>query len=184
MSKLRDATFRLATQTERQLTTAFDRYARGDISRSSFELVAAQLLAGARARGVALADLSLTADHMRALRRTLSPVGLMPPEDDFDRLRGSFKSVLDEEVDYAGDIATLRGSQRLRIQRLGRDSAAEIVPWALHLLMNERGAAGWTRETDRDPCTVCRNLADGIVRSPAVVMKRHTGCMCVQRTVF
>lgn len=184
MSALRDGTARLAGRTEQQISTLFDRYTNGSISRDAFVSLAAQILATSRARGVALADLSLTAAAVRALRRPEVPIGITQPEGDLERLESSVASVLDADVDYPDDERELRGSQRLRLGRLARDSTAEVVPWAMAMLMGHRSVSGWVRETDADPCKVCSNLADGIVRSHSVVMKRHTGCMCVPRAIF
>jgi hypothetical protein len=133
---------------------------------------------------VALADLALTADVIRALRQRTAPLGITPPTSDEERLHRSVTSVLTEDIDYADSKDTLRESQRLRLGRLARDSAAEAAVWAMGVAMIERGIEGWVRITDMDPCPVCSNLADGIVRPPTVTMFRHVGCQCVQGPAF
>lgn len=183
MSAFRDGVGRLVTTTERQLDAAFERFRTGRIDQETFVMMAAQIIARARVQGVTLADLSLATDALRQLGEGF-PLGLTPPDGDADRLHDSVRSVLDERPDYVEDRERLRESQRLRIARLGRDSSAESATWAMRLAMLERGVRGWIRETDQNPCPMCRNLADGVVRPPSVVMKRHGGCACVPRAVF
>lgn len=184
MSAFGDGVGRLVDRTEREIAALFTRYERGLIEREQFVSLAASLLARARVQGVGLADLVLTSEVIRALRTRATPLGLMPPDGDAARLMDSVNSVLDQNITTALDEKQLKRSQRLRLQRLGRDSAAESAVWAYGLGMAARGARGWIRVTDLDPCPVCANLADGVVRSPSITMKRHTGCCCVQQTVF
>lgn len=182
MTVLRDGVDRLARQTEREVTALFRRFDRGAIDRDQFVALAAAVIARARARGVALADLSLTAQIVRSLREPVPPLGLLAPDGDSERLQRSVASVLSEEVDFDGP--QLARSRSDRLARLGRDGAAEAAVWGMRLAMIERGVRGWIRVTDLDPCRVCSNLADGVVRPPSVVMKRHTGCACVQSAVI
>lgn len=182
MTVFRDGVARLANQTEREIAALYARLERGSIDRDTFVVLAARVIARARARGVSLADLTLATEAIRQIGDQAGPLGLTPPDNDIERLEGSVGSVLDERPDYEGE--RLRESQRARLGRLARDSSAEAATWGMRLAMLERGVKGWVRETDVDPCPVCTNLADGVVRSPRVTMLRHTGCACVQRTVF
>lgn len=185
MTAFRDAVGTLAARTEREAVVLFDRYQKGDIGRDRFVALAAAVLARARAKGVALADLTLAAEIVRTLRRRTAPLGLTPPEDDTPRLQRSVATVLDQDVASASTPEELRGSQEARLGRLARDSAAEAAVFGLRLGALTRGLdGGWTRETDLNPCPVCTNLADGVVRSWTVTMKRHTGCACVPRASF
>lgn len=184
MSVFGDAVTRLASQTEREIARLYERLASGGIDRDTFTVLAAQVIARARARGVSLADLALAAEAIRQIGDDTGPIGLTPPENDIERLEGSVGSVLDERPDSADDRERLRESQRSRLTRLARDSSAEAATWAMRLAMLTRGVRGWVRETDANPCPVCTNLADGVVRSPRVTMIRHTGCACTQRSVF
>lgn len=184
MTALRDGVARLAARTEREIVAAYGRYERGQLSRSDFVALGSLILTRARARGVALADLTLAADVVRALRRRTSPLGLEVPDDDAARLESSVASVLDEEIGSVTTREQLAESRRARLARLGRDASAEAAVWAMRVGMIERGIRGWVRVTDVNPCRVCSNLADGVVRSPSVVMKRHTGCCCVQGAAF
>lgn len=186
MTAFRDGVTRLANQTEREIARLYGRLAQGNIDRDTFVVLAAQVIARARAKGVSLADLALAAEAVRQIGEEFGPLGLTPPDNDIDRLENSVGSVLEERPDYIEDRdrERLRESQRARLTRLARDSSAEAATWAMRLAMIERGVRGWVRETDVNPCPVCTNLADGVVRSARVRMIRHTGCACVQRSVF
>ena len=184
MTAFRDGVGRLADRTEAEIAALFTRFERGQLGRPEFVALAAALIARARVQGVGLADLVLTSEVIRALRTRAAPLGLTPPDGDAERLQGSVTSVLDQEIAGAKDRAQLRESQRVRLIRLGRDSAAESAVWAYSAAMVARGARGWIRVTDANPCQVCSNLADGVVRSPSVTMKRHTGCCCTQSAAF
>jgi hypothetical protein len=182
VSRFRDGVARLAARTERELQALYGRYEAGLLSKEQFVALAAALLTRARIQGVGLADLALTAEAIMQLREPTAPLGLTVPDGDNGRLQRSVGSVLTVEVQAEGD--DFRRSIKDRLLRLARDSAAEAAVWAYGVGMQQRGAKGWVRVTDRDPCKVCQNLADGVVRSPSVVMKRHTGDMCVQSAVF
>lgn len=184
MTAFRDGVTRLANQTEKEIAALYARLEQGSIDRDTFVVLAARVIARARARGVSLADLALAAEAIRQIGEASGPLGLTPLDGDRERLEGSVASVLDERPDHIDDRERLRESQRARLARLARDSSAEAATWGMRLAMIERGVRGWVRETDADPCPVCTNLADGVVRSPRVTMLRHTGCACVQRSVF
>lgn len=182
MTAFRDGVSRLADRTEREIVALFRRFDSGSIDREQFASLAAVVIARARVQGVGLADLTLTAEVIKQLRRRTAPLGLTPPDGDYDRLRGSVSSVLDADVKFEGD--ELKRSWLDRLIRLARDSSAEAAVWGYGMGMQRRGAQGWVRVTDANPCPVCTNLADGIARSPDIMMKRHTGCACTQRVVF
>lgn len=185
MTAFRDAVGSLVSRTEREVTTLFRRYQAGELDRPRFMALASAVLARARVQGVALADLALTGAIIRALGQRATPLGLTPPEGDAERLRESVATLMGQEIDYAGTPEQLQRSQGLRLARLARDSAAEAAVFGFALGARERRIdGGWTRETDMNPCKVCSNLADGVVRSWSVQMKRHTGCACVPSPAF
>lgn len=185
MTAFRDAVGNLAARTEREVVALFGRYQRGAISQGRFVDLAATVIARARAKGVSLADLSLTATIIRTLGQRTAPLGLTPPADDTERLTQSVATVLGQEIDSATTPDALRESQALRLGRLARDSAVEASVFGLSLGARTRGLdGGWTRETDPDPCPVCTGLADGVARPWTVTMKRHTGCACTPRPAF
>lgn len=185
MSHFRDAVGTLASRTEREVTALYERHQRGAIDRDQFVALAATVLARARAKGVALADLSFTAAIIRALGQRTAPLGLTAPPDDTERLRESVNTVLTQEVKTATTPEELKESQLARLTRLARDSAAEAAVFGFTESARRRGVrGGWTRETDLNPCPVCSNLADGVVRSWNVSMIRHTACACVPRPAF
>jgi hypothetical protein len=184
VSALKDGVGRLADRTEHRVEALFRSHERGEMSRDTFVSLAAALIARARTQGVALADLALTAEVMRALGNTMRPVGLRAPPDDFERLRGSVGTVLDQDVASVETELDRRESVAKRLTRLARDSSAEAVVWATAMVGQAHGLTGWVRETSLQPCIVCSNLADGVSRPYSVMMKRHTGCLCVQRSVI
>lgn len=184
MTTFRDGVARLADRTEQELVAAYDRYTRGALDKESFLVLAAVVLGRARTRGINLADVTLTAGLIRALRRRDAPLGLVLPDGDLDRLSEAAGTILGDHLANAGGGKDLGAARRARFARLGRDSAAEAAVWGMRLAMITREIPGWVRVTDANPCRVCSNLADDVVRSPNVVMKRHTGCCCVQQAVI
>lgn len=184
MTAFRDGVGRLASQTERNILTLYRRHLRGEITERRFVALAATVLASARAKGVSLADLVLTAAVMRALGEATAPIGITPPPEDSERLQESVRTVLEADVDSAVTPAEQRESVTKRLARLGRDAPVEAAVWAMSVGGSERGIRGWVRETDIDPCPVCIGLADGVARPFSVLMKRHTGCACVPQPAF
>lgn len=179
---LRADTERLARKTEADLLRLYGR--RNQLTEEQFVRLAATILAAARVQGVMLADLSLSGELRRALGGRYPLLGLTAPESDYQRLQDSVKTVLTQEMSTVEGKAEREASISKRLARLGRDSPAEAIAWAMSKAMQRRGVPGWTRQTDSNPCQMCRNLADGVVRSPEVSMLRHTGCMCVQQPVI
>lgn len=185
MTVFRDAVGNLAARTEREVVALFGRYQKGVIDRSRFVALAAAVLARARAKGVALADFALATQIVRTLGERTAPLGLTPPSEDTEKLQQSVTTLLNEDIISASTPEALRESQAVRLGRLARDSAAEAAVFGFMLGARERSLkGGWTRETDLNPCQVCSNLADGVVRSWNVTMKRHTGCACTPRASF
>lgn len=184
MSALKDQLGRLVDRTEKEITALFGRWQRGEISEDQFEVLGATVLARARARGVTLADLGLSVLISQQLGPT-SPIGFQLPDDEQLRLRKSVRSVLDLRPDSAGNPEQLTTSRLTRMQRLARDTSAEAVIYAASQIMQRREVqGGWVRETDSQPCVMCMSLADGVVRSWSVQMKRHTGCTCFPAPSF
>lgn len=175
--RLHDNLSKLVDRTEREINRLYQQYQAGEISEQRFEVLAAALLAHARRRGVTLADLTL------AVALQASPVGVELPDTEQQRLRGSIRTVLTEEVQVETPEEK-RESIASRLARLARDAPAEAAVWGLGVAMARRGVAGWTRQTGLKPCQMCINLADGVVRSPEIQMIRHTGCGCIQNFVI
>jgi hypothetical protein len=175
---------RLARRTEREIAELWRRHQANLIDTETFIELAALVVARARARGVVLADLSVAAGAAAALSALPEPVGLTPPDNDIERLETSVRTILEEDVATVATPEELVESQGSRLARLARDAPAEAVTWAMSHAMKSRKSIGWVRSTDPNPCPMCTRLADGVVRSPDVLMKRHTGCMCVPEPVF
>lgn len=132
-----------------------------------------------------MADLSFTAAIIRAMGQRTAPLGLTPPPDDTERLRESVTTVLTQDIKTATTPEQVKESQVARLTRLARDTTAEAAVFGFIESARRREVqGGWTRETDVNPCPVCVGLADGVVRSWNVTMKRHTGCACVPSPSF
>jgi hypothetical protein len=180
MSRLLDGVIRLQRDTERQLTILYQRNVEGTLSESEFVTLAAVLLERARMRGMTLADLSLAAQVSQALGRVEAPLGLMPTDKDLPGLEKAVVTVLTASVEVEKP-EELIASRAARLARLGRDAPADAATWGMTVGMRERGIEGWVREPSPKACPICQAWADGKVRSPEVVMARHTGCGCIQR---
>lgn len=146
----------------------------GDLTVPRFRALGASLIAQANQAGVQLADMGLTAEVTRQLRRPTAPLGLRPTpvQVDRDRIAGGIDRII-AEPDPKGALA-----------RLGRSEPLLTVAATVQTAMVRRGATGWTRQLDNDPCKVCSGWADGVVRSTGTRMARHVGCGCIQQPVF
>lgn len=179
----------LTSRTEREIAALWRRSREGVIDQDTFVEIAVLLLARSRAQGVVIADLAVSAAVARALDVDVDPIGLSTPDNDADRLVTSIRSVLTEDIKGATTPEERDRSRGLRLERLSRDSVPDALTWAMGLAMATHAKAterriGWIRATDIDPCRICRNLADGVVRPPEVRMKRHNGCDCVPQVVI
>lgn len=186
MSKaLRDNLDRIAKATAADVIALWHR----GLEDRRFQTLAATVIARGRARGVTLADITRAMEVSKHRGRATPPLGLVLPDGDPERLRTSVGKVLTAEIASADTPEALEASRTARLVRLARDSTAEAVTWASAQAMQEHTQrfslrTGWTRQTDLNPCPVCTGLADGVVRSWSVPIKRHTGCGCVQSTAF
>lgn len=178
------ASLRLADRTSRSLATLWRQHETGVITTDRFVQQAAVVVAAANARGVALADLAVTAELARFLRETVAPLGLVPLEVQTDRTR--IAAALERVIatDHGDTPAEVAESRAVRVARFGRDETLLTVATSTQRALVAFGAAGWVRQTDPDPCPVCVGLADGKVRSNTIAMRRHKGCGCIQRPVW
>jgi hypothetical protein len=150
-----------------------------------FLRLASLVVARANAAGVVLADLGVTAEAVRQLRRTLPPLGLRPDPVQLDqaRIQLALTRIIGADIDTADTPAELAASRRARVSRFGADEAHLTLATATQRALIAR-QAGWIREVDADPCPICIDLADGVVRPPTVRMARHRGCACIQAPKF
>lgn len=186
MSRFHDAAVRLAAATADEVAALWQRHVAGSLSERQLIALAARAIAGANRRAVTVADLGIATQVIEQLRRPVPMLGLVATERDLDqtRLADAVGVVLVEEVESAGSPDALASSRENRLIRLARDEPLKVLATAAGVAMVERGVEGWVRETDANPCKLCTGWADGVVRSPAVPMNRHTGCSCVPRTVI
>lgn len=173
MEQVQTASLRLADRTATQVETLWAQHEADRLTETQFLAMASELIARANASGVALVDLGLSAEITRQLRRVHRALGLTPEPQQIDRARIS---------DTLSDVLATEGPGRL-----GFTAASEVlltVSTTVQLGMAERGATGWKRQTDANPCQVCVRLADGTIRSIATPMRRHNKCGCIQQPVF
>lgn len=176
----------LADQASAQVSTAWVAFQEGRITEVMFVSIAAGVMARANARGVALADLAITVEASRQLRRLLPALGLAPTalQVDQGRLARSVRRVIDHVADAAENEAERAESRRVRVVRLASDEALLTVATTNKVAMERRDAKGWTRQTDGSPCPLCADWADGVVRPVGTTMARHKGCACAQSPTF
>lgn len=185
MDQVQAASLRLADALGSDVANAWDAYSAGDLSRRQFEAVVVALVARANQVGVQLADIGITTEMVRQLRRPAAPLGLRPSAVQVDQRR--ITADIDRIIDASPITVApedLSASRRLRLSEWARSEPLLTVASSVQVAMARRGANGWVRQTDSDPCRLCIGWADGVVRSPGTRMKRHNGCACIQRPVF
>lgn len=185
MDQVQAASLRLADAVAADVARAWDAHLSGDLSRRQFEAAIVALVARANQVGVQLADVGVTAEMVRQLRIPASPLGLRPTAVQVDphRITDDVQRIIaaEPETVAAEDLAS---SRRDRLADWSRTEPLLTVASSVQVAMVERGANGWVRQTDADPCRLCVGWADGVVRSPGTRMKRHNGCACIQVPVF
>ena len=179
MEQVQASSRRLADVTGRQVVALWARVESGGLSVPAFRAAAAAVVARANARGVALADLGLTAEVMRQLGRRAAPLGLRPTAVQIDqsRMRGDIGRVLERHADPAD-------SPVAGLTDWARSEPLLTVATAVTAGMVARGARGWTRQLTGTSCQRCTAWADGVVRPAGTRMARHVGCDCIQQPVF
>lgn len=178
---VRDRLIGLSAETERTITGLHDAYLAGDLSESRFIEAAAGAIARGERRAVVTADRAAAVQLTRLLGRRVAPVGDDRPESERkpNRLRDAVGAVLAARPDSASGDA-LSGSQRTRLGRLARAEIKRAGQRTLGRRLRSSGV-GWTRATGDDPCPLCTEWADGVVRPASVEMATHPDCSCVQR---
>lgn len=157
---------------------------------AGFVVVAATLVARYNVRAVALADLAFA-----SLVRSL-PLGLGRPDDDQERLLGSFTTLVDRIAEDPPEIAEAKvtriaSAEPLRAGQLAYSealqvhaSAAPVTPIEIDQ-KPERGIIGWRRVLNADACELCRWwYRGGYVYPPERLMRTHISCQCAQEVVF
>lgn len=175
MRPTQQASVRLAERTADQVDAWWQLVSEGRMSRTEFQARAVALVAAANTAGVQLADLGVTAEVARQLRRITRPLGMRPTAAQVDRSRiaNDLDRIIARTDDPSGDIRVWVRSEPLL-----------SVATAVTVAMVARGAKGWTRQLVGDNCPTCVEWADGVVRRPGTRMARHPGCDCIQSPVF
>ena len=176
---LRDRLRDLSAQAQRDVWSLFDRWQGGGITEAEFIAAAAAAIARADSRAAQTADRAMAIQLSRALRRPVDPeptdLGEQQP-----RLRDSVTTLLSERPEIATTAALLAASQRARLGRLARSEPLSVGQTAVQTNLRRTGA-GWVRATGADPCPLCQDWDDGVVRPADVPMAHHPNCSCVQR---
>lgn len=185
MDQVQAASQRLADGLANDVAAAWDSFESGGLSRREFEAVVVVLVARANQVGVQLADIGVTTEMIRQIRQPARPLGLAPTPVQVDtaRIAADVDRILDA-TPITVSPEDLSSSRRVRLADWSRTEPLLTVASTVQVAMAERGANGWVRQTDSDPCPLCVAWADGVVRSPSTRMKRHNGCACIQRPVF
>lgn len=186
MERVQVASRRLAEDTGDRVAGLWALVETGGMTLDRFRALAAAVIVRANVRGVALADLGLTAEVMRQLGRPSSPLGLRPTpvQVDRDRVVRDIDRILDNAPEAADSPEALTSSRQAQLHRLGRSEPLLTVATAVTAGMVARRAHGWTRMLSGTSCPLCTRWADGVVRPPTVRMGRHVGCDCIQAPVF
>ena len=169
MQATQQAANRLADRTRRQITALWE------TDRARFNTLAPALVARANTAGVHLADIGLTAEITRHLRRPTRPLGLRPTAVQVDQSR------------MRDNITRITADLEQPARALGEWAASEpllTVATTVQTAMQERGIERWTRGLSGGSCPLCNRWADGIARPVSVPMARHPGCDCIQSPVF
>lgn len=163
---------RLAQRIADQLEALHASHEEGLIDRQDFVALAVALLAGARARATALADLALAAELTRLRKQIVLPIGIEPPAP-------LAPAVVTETLDSPQYALAAAGA----VAVLARAVTLEAAQEATHTAMEAHVVSEWTRDTEPGACEICEDLA-GQGPAPATTpMWWHRGCGCAQRPV-
>lgn len=154
-----------------QLAALWDRLEGGDITADEFVALATAALVQAAARGVALADLGLSATLTAQQGRAVPPLGLGLPEAAPILLAASVAAV-QRKPDATRDDAHVTG--RAETLAAAQDAYSEG--------MRAHEVPAWTRVLNAGACELCQDLAGDVLPGHAE-MYHHRGCGCTQRPI-
>lgn len=186
MEATQSASLRLSEAVRDRIEGLWDLHETGEISLNDFRAAGVSLVAQANTAGVQLADIGLAAEVVRQLNRPASPLGLSPSrvQVDPDRISRDIARIINSVTPETVAFADVPEARRTRLGEWARTEPLLTVATATQAGMVARGAEGWIRRLDSDPCRLCIGWADGVVRAPTTRMKRHNGCGCIQQPVF
>lgn len=175
----REMVQQLGERTAAKVLAAYTEWAAGRLTDAAFSAALVAVIASARLRAAALADLGLSATLSARLGR------YVPPQDsrldpDTDRLTKAADTLVTELPDTA--------DQEARVRRLGlaETVAAAIVAYSAGIRRRSTAASsprivGWTRGISASACQLCTWWAkDGATFPPEIEMAHHPGCTCTQ----
>lgn len=165
----RDTLTRLADTVVEKVLAVFTAWLAGRIERNDAIAVIASLIATGNARAVTLADVSLAATLTVELDESVGALGLLPPDDDLDRLSKGATTLLDiDDVTEA------------RIERFARSEPLEAAANAYSdAVAASEHVAGWRRGLSPSACQLCQWWSrDGRVWPAEHKMPTHKGCTC------
>lgn len=176
---LRDRFRDLSAAAQRDVLSLFDRHQAGGLSEAEFIAAAAAVIARADNTAARTADRAMAIQLSRLWRRRIAPEPTLVA-DQQPRLRNSLSTLLAERPEVATTGALLAASQRARLGRLARSEPLSVGQTAVQKNL-QRSSTGWVRRTGPDPCPVCIEWDDGVVRPSEVPMAHHANCSCVQQ---
>jgi hypothetical protein len=164
----------LATESETRVVAIYRAWQQGLLNTIEAEQLIAQSITAYNARGVALADLSLSATLTVQTGTVVTPLALTSALDDYDRL-----------VKAANTLLAVQDLTDERVARLGRaeplEAASRAYGRGIHV---SKLVTGWTRVISPKACQLCQWWAwNGRVWTRDHPMPRHTGCTCIQAPV-
>lgn len=186
MEQTQIAARQLADHTGQRVAALWSLVERGELTAAEFRRLAATAVAAANARGVTLADLGVTAEVIRQLRRPTRPLALRPTAAQLDqrRIARDIDRILDKHPAIADTPERLAESREDRLSAWAASEPLLTVATTVGIAMTRRRVGGWTRRLLGDSCPLCIGWADGVVRSPTTRMARHPGCDCIQQPQF
>lgn len=168
----RNALHRLGDDTAARVLAIYASFTEGNLDSDETVGLIATTVALGNSRATALADASLAATLMLALREPIPTLGLLPPPGDVQRLHKAAGTLLDVVEDTPDPLA--------RVGRLGHsepltraaDAFSEGMAKSVHV-------TGWRRGLSGSPCQLCRWWwRDGTIWPATHPMPTHKGCSC------
>lgn len=158
----------LAGRSADKLEALWTRHQEGILSLDEFQRAAAVTLSTIRARGVAIAELTLGGYLQNALGRVPAFVGVATA-DTAERLTKAVATISASDLDTGMQLRRLATSEVLDAASSGFSTAIKEHP----------NVRGYTRGLESDACELCTWLYDdGYVYSSDQPMNTHTGCVC------
>ncbi|MBG6224728.1 hypothetical protein IWX63_001290 [Arthrobacter sp. CAN_A2] len=158
----------LATRTADAIEGLWTRHREGQLSLDEFKQSTSLLLTAARAKGVAVSELTLAGYLQEALGFVPAFAGL-PVVDVTPRLEKALTTITTSDLDTVMQLRRLGESEVLEAAANGFSEAIRLNP----------RVTGYTRGLEADHCELCMWLyKDGYVYPADKPMNTHKGCKC------